>query len=257
MLLRLLADDDLLLSELELGPLQPDASGLAPFTATLALTVPAGQRARKLSLVLASRQKGRPIQLHDRWRFALPRCFLQPCLEGMVRLHLGHAVQTLNIDTIHNPRASDDRSGTLALELWSLDQHYTGGVFHGKPLGSILLGSLGGQEHWSDLSQTWHLPLLQGSERANGQLTLMLREWTAAAYVTRDWRELDWPRHPASSTPSLNRSSTTALRSITGISDRLARAIVASRPYRSVADLLQVRGMSEHAYNRLRDRVTI
>jgi Helix-hairpin-helix motif len=252
-LVQLLADDELLLAELPLGPLQPDAAGLARVSATVIPNPPAGQHARKLSLALVSARPGGADKLHDRWRFALPHRFAQPSLEGAVRLQLASALPTLGIEAISNPRAAVDRSGTLALELWSLDQPYQGGSFQGKPLGSVTLGSLAGQQRWTGLSQAWHLPVLH-EEPASSHLTLMLREWTTAGYVTRDWRELDWPRHRAGPVISLNRSSTAALRSVHGVSDRLARTIVASRPFATVDELRRVRGMSARLFARLRDR---
>lgn len=252
--LQLLADDALLLAERALEPLQPDASGLADIRATLTLNPPAGQEAHKLSLALVTIQSDGKARLQDRWRFALPRSFLQPGLEGVVRLRITNAMPTLEIDAIRNPRASADVSGTLALELWTLVRPYRGGSFQGQPLGSVTLGRLAGQQRWSALRQSWPLPALRGV-RANGQLTLMLREWTPAGYVTRDWRELDWPRE-ASEIP-VNRCSTAALRSLPGVSDRLARTLVAARPFATLDDLRQVRGMSAPLFARLRDRVTI
>lgn len=250
--LQLLADEDLLLAELALEALQADATGLASIQTTLALNPPAGQQSRKLSLALVTHADGKVWQ--DRWRFALPRRFLQPSLEGAVRLRIANGMPTLEIDAISNPRAAAV-SGTLALELWTLERPYRGGSFQGQPLGSVTLGSLAGQQRWSSWCRSWQLPE-RPAARASGPLTLMLREWTPAGYVTRDWRELDWPRDAASEIP-INRCSTAALRSLPGISDRLARIIVASRPFAALDDLRRVRGMSAKAYSRLLDRVTI
>lgn len=254
--LQLLADDELLLAELPLGRLQADAAGLAQIDAKLMLAPPAGQSARKLSLALVSAQVGNPDRVQDRWRFALPRRFRQPSLEGKVRMHVANAAPTLEIEAISNPRPASDSSGTLSLELWSLEKSYAGGTFAGQPLGSVTLGSLAGQQHWTALSQTWHLPVLR-NQRPSGQLTLMLREWTPAGYVTRDWRTLDWPHQPARPPISLNRSTTTRLRSLPGVSDKLARTLVASRPFASLDELQRVRGMSPRLYARLRDRISL
>ena len=253
--LQLLADDALLLAELALGPLQPDAAGLASIHATLRVVVPAGQSGRKLSLRLAALAPDGGSRPLDRWPFALPRRFIQPSLEGAVRLRLVNAMPTLEIEAIHNPRPAGHGSGALALEFWSLARPYQGGHFQGEPLGSVTLGSLTGQQRRQALSQSWNLPLLREGKSASGHLTLMLREWTPAGYVTRDWRELDWPRHPAPALLSLNRCSTATLRGIPGMSDRLARTIVASRPFASIDDLSRVRGMNARLLARLRDRV--
>lgn len=256
LVLRLLADEELL-AEWQPALLQPDAGGLASVNATLALNPPAGQQARKLALELLSVQSDGTARLHDRWRFALPRRFVQPSLEGAVRLQLASAMPSLQVETIANPRAAGSLSGTLALEIWSLDSPYRGGCFRGKPLGSVTLGSLAGQQRWSSLSQTWHLPVLLQGQRPSGHLTLMLREWTPAGYLTRDWRALEWLRHPAGPAISINRSSTAALRALPGVSDKLARTIVASRPFASIDGLRRARGMTARLHARLRDLVTI
>ena len=257
MALRLLADEELLLAELPLPVLLPDDKGQASVRATLTLTPPAGRLTRKLSLALVSARPDGSCRLHEQWRFARPRGFIQPCLEGAVHLQPAWPLPTLRIDMIVNPRPADNISGTLALEIWSLDRPYQGGDFRGEPLGSLRLGSLAGQRRWNGLSQSWELPVLQRGQRPGGHLTLMLREWTSAGYVTRDWRRLEWPRHPARETVSLNRSSTAALRALPGLSDKLARTIVASRPFASIGELQRVRHMNHRIFDRLRDLVTL
>ena len=257
MALQLWADDSLLLAELPLGALQPDTQGLAQVSASLALTPPAGQSRRRLSLRLVSGQPGAWDRVHDHHRFALPQRFLQPALEGTVHARLEGGALQLGIEAIVNPRDAADISGTLALELWALEQPYAGSDFRGQPLGSSVLGSLVGQQRRNLLNLAWPLPETALALPARAHLTLMLREWTSSGYVTRDWRALDWPQPAGAVAPSINRSTTARLRSLPGISDKLARTIVASRPFASLDELQRVRGMSERLYARLRDRVTL
>lgn len=250
--LQLWADDSLLVAELVLGKLHPDLRDRVRVSGAVPLTPPAGQAARRLSLALVSGRAGHWDRLHERQRFALPHRFLQPCLEGPVRGELDGPHFVLELDAVTNTRAEADLSGTLALELWAIDGHYAGGHWQGEPLGSVALGRLGGQQRWNGLRQHWHLPEARGRK----QLTLMLREWTAAGYVTRDWRTRDWPQDAASPL-SINRSTTAALRALPGLSDKLARTLVASRPFASVEELRRVRGMNERLYAKLRDRVEL
>ncbi|MDD2728696.1 helix-hairpin-helix domain-containing protein [Malikia sp.] len=257
MALQLWADDSLLLAELPLGALQPDARGLARISASLPLRPPAGQSKRRLSLSLVSGRPGTWDRLHDRQRFAIPQRFLQPALEGAVQARLEGGTLQLGIEAIVNPRDAADISGRLALELWALEQPYAGGDFRGQPLGSTLLGSLGGQQRRNRLNPAWCLPETPPASPARTHLTLMLREWTQSAYVTRDWRALDWPQPSGAAAPSINRSTTARLRSVPGISDKLARTIVASRPFASLDELQRVRGMNARLYARLRDRVLL
>ena len=63
---------------------------------------------------------------------------------------------------------------------------YAGGDWTGVPVASLVLGSLSGQTEWTDCHVTPHAAPLPEA----GHLTLMLREWTPAGYVTRDFRAL-------------------------------------------------------------------
>lgn len=257
MALQLRADDSLLLAELPLSALQPDAQGLAQISVSLPLSTPAGQSRRRLSLTLVSGQPGARDRVHDRQRFALPQRFLQPGLEGAVHARLEGGTLRVDIGSIVNPRATSNISGTLGLELWALEQPYGGGDFRGQPLGNAVLGSLAGQQRRSGFNLAWPLAETTPASPARAHLTLMLREWTSSGYVTRDWRTLDWSRIAGAAAPSINRSTTARLRSVPGVSDKLARTIVASRPFASLDELQRMRGMSARLYARLRDRVTL
>lgn len=258
MAVQLWADEALLLAEWPLGPLQPDPRRLTPVGGRVPLAQPAGQARRRLALKLVSGQPGSWDRLHDCKRLLLPHRFLQPSLTGSVQVRFAGGELKLAIAGISNPRVAGELSGTLALELWALQRPYDGGPFQGQPLGSLTLGSLGGQEQWSDLGPSWRWPDTVPLAVAQGPLTLMLREWTPAAYVTRDWRRLDWPRQPDDGQAvSVNRSTTARLRSVPGVSDRLARQLVASRPFASLDELLRVRGMNERLHARLRDRLVL
>ena len=257
MALQLWADESLLLAEWPLGPLQPDSRRLASVGGRVALAQPAGQAGRRLALRLVSGQPGAWDRLHDCKRLLLPHRFLQPGLIGALQVSVYAGRLELAIDGIGNPRPAGELSGTLALELWALQRPYDGGPFQGQPLGSVTLGCLGGQQHWRHLRPSWSWPEAAPAAKPKGQLTLMLREWTPAAYVTRDWRVLDWPRQPGSQSLSLNHATTARLRSLPGVSDKLARQLVASRPFSSLEQLQRVRGMDERLYARLRDRLVL
>ncbi len=257
--LQLWADETLLLAQWPLEQLRPDHSRLARVGGRAPLAQPAGQARRRLALKLVGGETGTWDRVHDCQRLVLPHRFLQPRLTGVVRASLEADQLRLAIDGISNPRAAGELSGTLALELWALQPPYEGGPFQGQPLGSVTLGCLGGQQQWSALCPSWHwpsTPLPPASQR--GQLTLMLREWSPGAYVTRDWRQLAWPGQPDDEPAvSLNRSTTARLRALPGVSERLAHRLVASRPFASLEQLQRVRGISDGLYGRLRDRLVL
>ena len=96
----------------------------------------------------------------------------------------------INIDEIANNRNFGDQSGTLAIELWALKQPYTGGSFSGSCLAATNIGEINGQHYLSNCRYD-----LCFEEPAIGTWTLclMLREWTADGYVTRDFVNFDIP----------------------------------------------------------------
>ena len=115
-------------------------------------------------------------------RFALPRIL------GKVGYQLTEDQIELTVDAIQNPRDPANMSGTLSLELWALTAPYAGGAFDGIPLAGVVIGSLPGQGQQLDLRTTAHrTPIPPGS----WFLVLMLREWTLAGYVTRDYANFE------------------------------------------------------------------
>lgn len=113
-----------------------------------------------------------------------------PKLLGTSQYLISNDQITINIDTISNERPLGDISGTLAIELWALKQPYAGGEFSGECLAATEIGEVFGQHYLSNC----HL-LLNFREPAIGSwyLCLMLREWTANGYVTRDQINFDQP----------------------------------------------------------------
>lgn len=91
---------------------------------------------------------------------------------------------TISIGRIASHRDSRDISGTLSVELWALESPYTGGDFGGIPLAGTTIGEILGQHFLTDC----HYDLVfQQPPDGTWHLTLMLREWTAAGYLTRDY----------------------------------------------------------------------
>jgi competence ComEA-like helix-hairpin-helix protein len=90
----------------------------------------------------------------------------------------------ISVARIRNPRPDTNRSGTLSLELWALPAPFAGGRFQGCHLAGVEIGSVNGQGELAlqpiDLALTPPPP-------GYWQIVLMLREWTAAGFVTRDF----------------------------------------------------------------------
>ncbi len=184
--LQLWANDSIKIAELPIGLLLPNGSGLICISGSTTLLPPAGNGEYSLSLALVSATTGDFDTLEDSAAFVQTVSFVQPRVRGEVTCEFSGDEICLKLNAIENPRATDNISGTLALEVWSLDAPYTGGLWSGQPLASVVLGSLNGQSEWADCSFITHAAPLP----AEGYLTLMLREWTPAGYVTRDFRAL-------------------------------------------------------------------
>jgi DNA uptake protein ComE-like DNA-binding protein len=296
--LQLWTDEGVKIAELQLGLLQPNGSGCIVVNGSSAALPPASEGPHIVSMVLLS-GFGNPDTVEDLVSYPQAVSFIQPRLRGTVCSGFTDEQITFNIARIENPREADNISGTLALELWALDTPYVGGAWSGVPVASLILGTLNGQSAWEDCRYTTHA----GPLPATGELTLMLREWTPAGYLTRDYRALARPSlspaqaevaapkakpasrgksktapvaQPAAEKPkpakakptaaaastiagkvSINSASVAQLNAAKGISEALAHAIIAARPFAKLDDLIRLKGVGEKLLEKLRDNLTL
>jgi competence ComEA-like helix-hairpin-helix protein len=147
--------------------------------------LPAGGRDYSMVLVLASGAAGTFDHVHDFANYPQREQFAVPHFVGDVTYDVAADSVTLRASGIRNPRSIDNLSGTLALELWALDVPYTGEQFSGEPLAGVELGTLGGDDSFYDLERQ---AAYTEAPAGYPERVLMLREWTSAGYVTRDFR---------------------------------------------------------------------
>ncbi len=170
------------IAEYPLGTLQPNHY-LASVKSDLPASFPeSGDYA--MTMVIAEWDGEGFNRIHDYHNYPCRDVFLHPGLDGPVEFQLADTQRiVVNVGRIHNPRAPNNISGTLSLELWALHEPYAGGYFSGHPLAAVTLGSLAGGESWQDC--TYELEI---APPATGtySLTLMLREWANNGYLTRD-----------------------------------------------------------------------
>jgi hypothetical protein len=255
-------------------PLQP-LPGCFNVDACVAALPPAGHDAFTMALMLVSGDTDGGVEVRDLAIYPTPQYFVQPTLGGALDCRIADGLAEIVIESIANPRAADNLSGTLALEVWALDSPYAGGAWTGTPVASLVLGQLAGGEAWSDCRYT-----VPAVDPAGAALTVMLREWTASGYLTRDYRNLPLvaavasaavapaptasPAKPAAkkaakapavaaqaATVSVNAASVEELAALKGLSRAVAAAIVAGRPYASVAELLRVKGLGPKLLEKL------
>jgi competence ComEA-like helix-hairpin-helix protein len=133
----------------------------------------------------------------------------------------------INIDEIASRRDLGDLSGTLSIELWALKQPYQGGEFSGTSLAGTQIGEMLGQHY---LANCQYDLLLQEPPAGSWYLTLMLREWTDAGFVTRDFVNFALP-YEVSGKATVVRSETDNVINVSFAgSEKPAAKIVAEQP---------------------------
>lgn len=263
--------------------------GTSTLSTRLQVLPPAGGMAHHLALALVATDSAGVAEIVDLVAYALPEVFVQPRFSGVLACSVVDGMANLSVECIENPRADDNISGTLALEVWAMNAPYSGGDWQGLPVASIVLGVLGGGNQW--LASDYVVSAAQPAPDA--ALTVMLREWTAAGYVTRDYRNLsvsqpkvakekpvakakpkagkpakakDAEKAPAKpektkasekKLPSINLVSEKDLLGVKGLSEKLARAIVAGRPYASIDGLAQIKGVGPKLLLKLTEQFVV
>ena len=145
--------------------------------------VPGGQRDYAMVLVLSSDANGEH-RVHDFANYPARQRFMTPHFDGRVGYRIDDDHVVLEAAAIHSPRANDNISGSLSLELWAVTHPYRGGRVDGHLLGRTDLGRLAGQESLTAIAaRTPFTPPAPGE----WEVVMTLCEWTeAAGYVTRD-----------------------------------------------------------------------
>jgi hypothetical protein len=164
--------------------------------------VPGGQRDYAMVLVLASSDDGQQ-QVHDFANYPARQRFMTPHFDGRVGYFIDDDHVVLEVEAIRNPRANDNMSGSLSLELRAVAHPYRGGRVEGHLLGRADLGRLAGQESLNAIAA--RIPF---TPPASGEwdVVMTVSEWTeAAGYVTRDHARFAIPylvvNEPAVSSP--------------------------------------------------------
>lgn len=220
-----------------------------------------------------------------------PAFYAELELQGNCGYEIQNDRVAIHIDRIANNRAPGHCSGTLSVELWALTRPYGGGQFDGVAVAGTRIGELHGEHLLSDCR--YDLPF-QEPPAGTWHMTLMLREWSDAGYVTRDYVSFSVPYQvgatpviprtdnvinvsfpgaaknaptaPAPDEPapaavadgvSLNHASVSEIAGVKGISGKLAENIVASRPFASLDEVLKVKGMGEKLLRKVRDLLTL
>ncbi|HEY5894210.1 MAG TPA: helix-hairpin-helix domain-containing protein [Chthoniobacterales bacterium] len=264
---------------------------------------PAGNGEHVIVLALVAGNDRESGEVHDLFVYPRPERFLHPRLRGAVSYRINDSRAEISVEKIESPRGTKNLSGTLSLELWALPSRYQGGAFQGVSLAGVAFDSLAGQKEYQ--SRSFDLPFT-APPAGTWQLTLMLREWTAAGYVTRDFANFKQPyvqqpavaELPVAKAPvaeaapapvaeiapapvaeiapapvaevapapvaevapaatqsraanaaqpvglvSINHASAAELSKVKGLPEKVAKAIIANRPFDSLDELKNIKGM--------------
>jgi hypothetical protein len=147
-------------------------------------------RAYAMVLALIEHRHGTDggTSVHAFANYAEPQTFSAPHFDGNVGYRLQGREIVLEVDGIFNPRASDNISGTLSLELWAFP--VSGPAAEGLRLAASELDGVAGRSRISAIERrvAFDEPPVGGF-----QLALLLCEWTFAhGYVARDRRDFRW-----------------------------------------------------------------
>lgn len=282
-------------AELPVGQLDSlNQNWVSAFTAALP---PAGRAEHSMVLVLASGRDGQFDEVQDFANFPRTESFAQPRLTGTSGFSLGEQSVGLRVEGLENPRSVDNLSGTLSLELWALAAPYVAGTPDGVQLAAAELSPLAGQRSWHDLDLT--LPLV-ARPAGTWHVALLLREWTAAGYATRDFANFSLPvswadaaaaqaveAEPATKTGpvrkataktapkapakpaakaapantagrvSINGASAAELAAVKGLPKAAAAAIIAARPFKTLDELLTVKGIGAKLLDKLKGNLSL
>ncbi|HEY5753701.1 MAG TPA: helix-hairpin-helix domain-containing protein [Chthoniobacterales bacterium] len=276
-----------LVAHAALPPIGELADEVYSFEVSTQAFPPAGNSEHVMVLALVAGTGREFGEVHDLFAYPRPERFLPPRLSEGVSYRINGARAEIAVEKIENPRSADNLSGTLSLELWALPSRYQGGVFQGVSLAGVAFDPLAGHRFYQHRS--FDLPFT-APPAGSWNLTLMLREWTAAGYVTRDFANFDQPyiQQPAISAPpvnaeppaaeaaatqpptiqapaaqperaaarrrtekaaqstglvSVNQADVSELSKVKGLPEKVAIAIVAKRPFDSLDELVNVKGM--------------
>jgi hypothetical protein len=179
-----------ILAEASLPPMGEIADEIEHFDVSAPAWPPAGAGEYVMVLVLASGRPGQFKDIHDFAVYPRRQQFIQPRMSGDIGYRLDGGRVLISVGRVVNPRAASNRSGTLSLELWALPAAFVGGRFQGHHLAGVEIGAVNGESELVlqpiDLAFTPPPP-------GEWQIVLMLREWTAAGFVTRDFTNFAAP----------------------------------------------------------------
>jgi DNA uptake protein ComE-like DNA-binding protein len=173
-----------IVAEVSLPPMGELADETEHFAVSAFSSPPASSGEYTMVLVLASGRTGEFQDIHDLAVYPLCEEFVQPRMSGTVGYSIDGARVQISVSRIENPRPEENLSGSLSLELWALSAPFSGRCFKGHHLAGVEIGSLSGQ---TELTLAPVDLAFNPPPAGDWHIALLLREWTANGFVTRDF----------------------------------------------------------------------
>jgi DNA uptake protein ComE-like DNA-binding protein len=239
-----------------------DAQGKGFVSTQVPATLPVSGRDYAMVMALARRDANGLAHIHAISNFQQRQWVEGPRLNGGVGYSIEGETVRLSVDSVHNPRVGNV-SGTLALELWAVSKPFDGREQKdAQKLAGLELTCLAGQSSHTGIVGS--VPF-RAPARGCFHVVLVLREWTAMGYVTRDYRTFDLMyQHGSEPAPvvvskgigaarvCIHTATVDDLAAVPGLTKRLAQEIVRNRPFKSLDELLRVRGIGDKTLRKLR-----
>jgi competence ComEA-like helix-hairpin-helix protein len=210
-----------------LPPMGEIADDTHAFEASAFACPPAGGASYHMVIALVAGQSREAGDVQDFFVYPRQERFVQPRLGGTSGYRVAGDRVEIAVERVENPREAGTASGSLSLELWALPAPHDGGEFDGAALAGVALAPVSGQsalENWTfDAAFTAPPP-------GRWNLTLMLREWTAAGYVTRDYVNFTHPYFQASAPAAAERVEGTPVKPAAASSALAVPAPVVTAP---------------------------
>lgn len=175
----------------------------------------------------------------------------------------------INIDQINNNRNAGNISGSLSIELWALPEIYNGeNILNSHCICSTAISEIYGEHFLQDCQYNLNF---DNPPAGSWNLCLMLKEYNGEYYETVDYCNFNVPyivttevvdtklevSSDKESKINLNLADEKQISKIKGINRKLVSLIINNRPFKSVDDLMKLKGIGKKTLEKLLDQCEI
>ncbi len=175
----------------------------------------------------------------------------------------------INIDQINNNRNAGNISGSLSIELWALPEIYNGeNILNSHCICRTTISEIYGEHFLQNCQYNLNF---DNPPAGSWNLCLMLKEYNGEYYETVDYCNFNVPyivttevvdtklevSSDKESKINLNLADEKQISKIKGINRKLVSLIINNRPFKSVDDLMKLKGIGKRTLEKLLDQCEI